>query len=174
MYCTLLPGVTQNNSSSALKRTRACWCFSGNFPGNFFCPPPTNCLFSFGKFTGGFVGTFHFSTRELSQGHFWILLARKLPAFFQELNSPLLAEVFPLATERASMHCKFTTTIQLWTPVSATAVACAWPSRRLCGHMMPGTGFRSVGPCQLWSYIRMEQQTILMWKPANRNQGLDP
>lgn len=39
MYCTLLPGVTQNNSSSALKRTRACWCFSGNFPGNFFCPP---------------------------------------------------------------------------------------------------------------------------------------
>lgn len=134
--------------------------FQGTFPAIFFVHLAHNLLFSFGKFYGNsLVVLWELSIlRELSQGHFWILLA----------------EVFPLATERASMHCKFTTTIQLRTLVSATAVACAWPSRPLCGHMMPGRGFIKVGPRHLWSYIRMEQQTILMWKPANRNQGLDP
>ena len=62
-----------------------------------------------------------FSTKELPQrffvGSFW---AREPDRFFWGGT-----EVFPLATEPASMRCKFTTTIQLWTLVSATAVACA-------------------------------------------------
>ena len=119
---SFLPGVSKK-SSSALKRTRdGVRAFLGTYPETSLCSTSPVFVF-FGKFPGVFVRTSHFSNKGTFLAILLDLLGKGTSCMFFIEFTP--REVFPLAMERASMRCKCTTTIQLWTLVSATAVGCA-------------------------------------------------
>lgn len=175
MYCTLLPGVTQNNTSSALKRTRDCWCFFRELPRQFFLSTlPIICCSRLGN---SLVALWELSIFQQGNfprdmfGSFW--LGNSLHFFRNWIHPSWLRYS---RWQRSALLCTASSLLQ--------SNSGHWCPRQQWRAHDPLAGsedtwclaqvFYPWGACHLWSYIRMEQQAILMWKPANRNQGLDP